>query len=231
MEIRRCFQSSFAFNSPRINIFLCDNVYQPTPTLEIPGVMGNCHYRLPAKTVLCATLTIIISLIVHVTTAILLRAYIFENDNTNQFPIVPRPAAMVIVNSTRYGLYDDDDWASLTPPGHGFVRHPGREEFYSVSLYHQMHCLNALRGLIADRSDLTFLRVGHANHCLNFLRQIILCDADTTLEPTTPTIVAGKNINVVTGIGVTHQCRDWAQVWKFAEDNYWEHQKSGKGGK
>lgn len=98
-------------------------------------------------------------------------------------------------------------------------------------MYHQFHCLNALRGLIKDRSELSALRVGHANHCLNFLRQILLCNADMTLEPTTPTVVQQHHINVVTGIGVTHQCRDWAQVREFAEGNYREYQrKEGKVG-
>ncbi|KAF9467899.1 hypothetical protein BDZ94DRAFT_1248012 [Collybia nuda] len=131
-----------------------------------------------------------------------------------------RSAAIVIVNSTRYGLYDDDEWASLTPEGQGFVRHPVHEEYFSISLYHQIHCLNALRGLIKDRSELSTLRVGHANHCLNFLRQILLCNADTTLEPTTQVVIQEKHVKVATGIGVTHQCRDWAQVREFAEGNY-----------
>ncbi|TFK40271.1 hypothetical protein BDQ12DRAFT_721729 [Crucibulum laeve] len=146
-----------------------------------------------------------------------------QSTHQRGFNIDVGPAAMNVVNSTRYSLHADEEWASLTPRGHGFVRHPDKEEYFSVSLYHQIHCLNALRNLIivAQDHNLTWLEVGHANHCLNYLRQMTLCNADTTLEPTTPKRATnGKIVNAVTGIGITHRCRDWSQVRQKVEENY-----------
>ena len=39
-----------------------------------------------------------------------------------QQALKPRSAALEVVDSDRYGMEDSNDWASITPPGHGFVK-------------------------------------------------------------------------------------------------------------
>lgn len=74
--------------------------------------------------------------------------------------------------------------------------------FAGVSIFHQIHCLQVLQlGLINGPSD-------HSGHCFNFLRQIILCSSDITFDP------AGTG-----GMGVTHLCRDWSQVYTYVTEN------------
>jgi hypothetical protein len=80
---------------------------------------------------------------------------------------------------------------------------------FGVSMFHQIHCLQMIRlALINGPND-------HSGHCLNFLRQAILCNSDTTLDPVYINgSMAGSN-----GLGVTHICRDWSQVYAYIEEN------------
>lgn len=87
-------------------------------------------------------------------------------------------------------------------------------------MFHQFHCLDALRHAVLALHDPDAVHTEgahagkHAQHCLNYLRQTILCAADTTLEPF---------VNPGIGIGVVHQCRDWTQVYEWAEANWEEY--------
>jgi len=69
-----------------------------------------------------------------------------------EFPISLPEVALVTAQSENYGLNMtfDTQWSNLTPKRTtGFVFHPRTKKFYSVALYHQIHCLNALRKYIA----------------------------------------------------------------------------------
>lgn len=58
-------------------------------------------------------------------------------------------------------------------------------------------------------------RGSHIGHCIEFLRQQIMCSADTALEHRR----ADGGETEVDGWGVTHQCRDWDAIWRWARDN------------
>lgn len=133
-----------------------------------------------------------------------------------------QPAALEVVDSDRYGMRDDNDWSSIIPLGHGFVRLGENRTFYAVSMYHQMHCLNSIRKLFNGRNASRASHDGdHALHCLTYLRQMVLCSADVTLEPAFSALnVDGRKTQAAYGTGVTHQCRDWVQVREFVEKNY-----------
>ncbi|KAG1811881.1 uncharacterized protein BJ212DRAFT_1373857 [Suillus subaureus] len=93
--------------------------------------------------------------------------------------------------------------------GHGFVRLGPNGRLFGVSMFHQIHCLQMIRlALINGPSD-------HSGHCLNFLRQAILCNSDTTLDPV---YIDGSMIGS-DGLGVTHICRDWSQVYAYIKEN------------
>ena len=90
-------------------------------------------------------------------------------------------------------------------------------------MFHQFHCLDALRHAVLAAHDPVAAQASsdgghaakHTHHCLNYLRQTILCAADVTLEPF---------VNPGIGLGVVHQCRDWTQVYEWAEANWVEYQ-------
>lgn len=125
-------------------------------------------------------------------------------------------------------------WDALISPAHGFVRvedpkryglKPGIDlaegggEGYALSVFHQIHCLSAVRKLLAmpspDNDDSLLERNHHIKHCLDYLRNQIMCSADTSLEHAR----VGGTDTEVDSWGVVHQCRDWTQVWEFARDH------------
>ena len=125
-------------------------------------------------------------------------------------------------------------WDALISPAHGFVRvekpedyglkpgitlDQGRGEGYALSVFHQIHCLSAIRKLLAmpppDNDDSLLERNHHIKHCLDYLRDQIMCSADTSLEHAR----VGGTGTEVDSWGVVHQCRDWTQVWEFARDH------------
>ncbi len=145
-------------------------------------------------------------------------------------PLRPRPAALTVEDSERYGLGDVEDWESIVPDGHGFVRLDGT--FYAVSMYHQMHCLMSFRHLVltsANNGTASSYAIMHGSHCLSYLRQMVLCQADITLEETFPArSTDGRKTHAASGVGVTHECRDWTEVREFATKNYVEWMEEDK---
>lgn len=137
----------------------------------------------------------------------------------------------MLEDSRHYSLNGPDtdaEWESVYPGrGLGFVRLGPNKRFFSLSLYHQMHCLDSLRRAILGQShhhgrspDAAKRDVEHSAHCLNYLRQTVLCAADLTLEPE---IIEGSS-DVGEGLAATHVCRDWSKVHKFVKKNWeeWE---------
>lgn len=157
-----------------------------------------------------------------------LKEYSYLGDNFP--PRIPRniqPAVMSILNgSDIYPLEDDRKWASVVPPGHGFVRMGSTGRPFAISMGHQLHCLNGIRfayiaardNIFSDPDEIT-ASFNHANHCFDLIRQSILCNADTTLVPT------GESGTPGTLYGTLHRCRDWTQVRSFMASN----QKHWKG--
>ncbi|KAJ6535094.1 hypothetical protein B0H19DRAFT_1184944 [Mycena capillaripes] len=129
-----------------------------------------------------------------------------------------RPAAMTFESpDTQYPLDDDRKWASIVANKRGFIRLGSAGAPISISLYHQLHCVNGIRFAYVATRDGLFkteeARAGsfaHVNHCFDLLRQSLLCKADTTLIP-----VGASNQTAV-----TRRCRDWAQVRAFVDENH-----------
>ncbi|KAK0447857.1 uncharacterized protein EV420DRAFT_862797 [Desarmillaria tabescens] len=114
---------------------------------------------------------------------------------------------------THYPLNDNDAWAVLLlPPDEGFIRLGPKGRPFALSMYHQLHCLNALRyahvaarlGLVAHPEDRDMY---HDNHCLNYIRQGLLCRADNSLPP------------INSSAATQYRCQDWTKVRNFVKQN------------
>ncbi|KAL8788075.1 MAG: hypothetical protein Q9195_007489 [Heterodermia aff. obscurata] len=111
-------------------------------------------------------------------------------------------------------------WRNIFPAEGGFFIHPTIAPTRSTfSVFHQLHCLNGLRGgywanhhaalhghRLKDEDLPVDIQESHMRHCIDLLRQALMCHGDTTLE------VVDEAINGVHGFRVEHQCKDWAQL-------------------
>jgi hypothetical protein len=88
---------------------------------------------------------------------------------------------MAFEDSVHYQMNTEEgraEWASLTP-GNGLVylgEQPGHP--FSISMFHQLRCLNIIREDIVGAGRNAAL----SRHCLNYLRQMIMCRGDAQLE-------------------------------------------------
>lgn len=126
-------------------------------------------------------------------------------------------------------------WMDLFPKGKGyvsmssiksvgpvadFVQHQSSDGTgrFCIAAFHQLHCLYLIYEDFYAALDGTLTEPGmHFSHCLDYLRESIMCSADTTLEPFKGKFDAGGGGNGVDGTGSVHQCRDFVQVYEWAE--------------
>ncbi|KZV61847.1 hypothetical protein PENSPDRAFT_693021 [Peniophora sp. CONT] len=151
-------------------------------------------------------------------------------DKPQELPVHIPKAAMNIEwpDDELYGIYQDDEWASVFPKSNGWVALGPERELFVVSMFHQMHCLDALRyGYAAAKHGyLQYPGNGtgvehHVNHCLVYLREIILCGADTTLEyGELAKDDTGKVMHGASGLDVMHQCKDWTAIRAALDENF-----------
>ncbi|KAJ7776911.1 hypothetical protein DFH07DRAFT_798177 [Mycena maculata] len=125
------------------------------------------------------------------------------------------------VPDTQYPMDDHHKWASIVPEKRGFIRLGPDGHPFSIALYHQLHCVNALRFTYVTAREGLFKTeeqrsgaFGHANHCLDVLRHSVLCKTDTTLLP------AGSSREA----SVARRCRNSTQVLEYVHKNqaFWE---------
>ncbi|KAK7955325.1 hypothetical protein PG988_016019 [Apiospora saccharicola] len=85
----------------------------------------------------------------------------------------------------------------------------GTHSVYQVSLFHTLHCLEALKfaldGTAADHGITEDLARTHAPHCIDWIRQEIMCSADITLD------------SILDEYKTPHQCRDFDRIWEWTE--------------
>ena len=114
---------------------------------------------------------------------------------------------MLTTGRPHYSLLADDDWGTLFPPGgNGFVDIGPTNRTFSVSMVHQLHCLDVIRvSFVTNRTG----AYEHVEHCLRYMRQPVLCHAATTLEADEPMRVNGVWEHAADGLGSVHRCRDW----------------------
>lgn len=137
------------------------------------------------------------------------------------WPIEQRPVLGAFDNSNRYHLSSPEgvaEWSSLVPPDGGVIYLGEKGEPFTVSMIHQLHCLNIVRDHLVreDRVETAPL----ARHCLNYIRQVVMCRADMQLEP----FRSSKHDKGPVDLTGIYQCRDWEAVYNEIEGN----QKGGR---
>ncbi|PYI07695.1 hypothetical protein BO78DRAFT_428817 [Aspergillus sclerotiicarbonarius CBS 121057] len=120
-------------------------------------------------------------------------------------------------------------------PNHGFIsitEHPNtnpqtqpQTQFFGISMFHQLHCLDMIRDSINStmqsgseghpHADHTrSYRDMHVGHCLDYLVQAIICAADDTIERgEEEEMQDGKKVKLIEGVGVVHRCRESGYIW------------------
>ncbi|OJD32548.1 uncharacterized protein BKCO1_37000176 [Diplodia corticola] len=178
-----------------------------------------------------------------------------------EFPRVPR----VFWNDSSYGPEVDvsklskterqsilDNWGKLIPDGEGFLPiedptqatlppplqkdEPSDPYYYAVSVFHQIHCLDAILRMFLQAhgggSDTDHASrskpdahsshaedTAHAMHCFDYIRQSIMCCGDTALEGADPYIIAEGRDTLrygTFGVGSTHMCKDYGAIYAYA---------------
>ena len=96
----------------------------------------------------------------------------------------------------------------------------GRESF-NVAVFHQLHCLRSIAGLIEELlaspgvPTIRASRRKHVEHCVEYLRLSLRCCGDTTLEG------QGKTVQPpgIDGLGSWHMCRDFESISAWATEH------------
>ncbi|KIM98361.1 hypothetical protein OIDMADRAFT_43379 [Oidiodendron maius Zn] len=150
----------------------------------------------------------------------------------------------------------DAAWNSLIPSGRGFVLVEDPEKYhlkpglptevgpdrYSVSMFHQLHCLGILRESYYSALHSTKPKIfgedklsgellkhahsEHVGHCFDYLRQAIMCAADLSLEWAGQT-ASGTPLATVDGWGIPHKCRSWDQAFEWTLEHRAPHNYTG----
>ncbi|KAL4253856.1 ustYa family protein [Abortiporus biennis] len=122
---------------------------------------------------------------------------------------------MVVEPTYRYKIESEAgirDWQNLLPQGGGFIRLGPNNRTFSVSMIHQLRCVELLRSTLVKSRGPDTEEDPVVRHCLNYLRQMALCRSGRWLESAqTPTSLDWAGV---------HQCRDWKTVFDKMEENY-----------
>ncbi|KAI0700815.1 hypothetical protein C8T65DRAFT_580005 [Cerioporus squamosus] len=114
---------------------------------------------------------------------------------------------------TRYTLDSGAQWAPLFPEG-GIVYLGPAHTPYTVSMMHQLRCLDVVRDQLTR--PLRDRDAEPTRHCLNYLRQMVTCRGDLQIDP----YQYAHKINAVHPHAI-RRCKDWNAVYEQA----WENQR------
>ena len=124
----------------------------------------------------------------------------------------PVSAFITPENVRHYGIAEpeaDDEWNALTP-NNGIIYLGPEKRPFTISMFHQIRCLDIIRKSIRDRAYKRPSKLD--NHCLNYLRQMILCSSATELD-----LFSGLNGRIP--LYSMRTCNDWSAVYREVESN------------
>ncbi|CDO69746.1 hypothetical protein BN946_scf184697.g18 [Trametes cinnabarina] len=158
----------------------------------------------------------IVVLAINATFKIVARAAVWRAqrraDEGSLWNVDRKEVALEIDSWTRYKLDSAEEWSRLFPGGG--VIHLGSERMpYTVSMMHQLRCLDVVRDQLnrpkSERSEQP------TRHCLNYLRQSLYCRGDLQLDP----YQYPHKVNALHPHAV-RRCKDWRAVY----EKVWENQ-------
>lgn len=133
----------------------------------------------------------------------------------------------VLEESLRFSTTRENaaNWQAILPGDVGYIRLGPSHRVFAISMFHQLHCLVQLAGLLANTNpDLRKSKAlpnwedmnhsGHVQHCFNYVRQNILCAADETEED------GGwmcRNFETVRTDGRKRRCKEWSKGYEAVE--------------
>ena len=147
------------------------------------------------------------------------KAYV-GSDHPRTWDIGYLPPVRMNIEPTKHyqlsGHNADAEWAALAPQN-GIIHLGPHRQPYSISLFHQLRCLDIIRRdmIVVDSEDTTGSKL--SRHCLNYMRQMVLCRADLALDP-----VLGRGLEARVRPD-TNQCVDWRRVYEELEKNQREY--------
>jgi len=106
----------------------------------------------------------------------------------------------------------DAQWTAQYP-NDGIVYLGEHRQPFTISMYHEIRCIDILRIEIMQMrgSNDTILPGALALHCLGYLRQMVMCRADLNGETVYQLPVGARP--------GTYRCNDWTKVYDAAEEN------------
>lgn len=116
-------------------------------------------------------------------------------------------------NSVHYSTNTQDsaDYALLLPSGGHVVRLGDQLTPHTVSMFHQLRCLDVIRQ--SYMFPLTNDTSTTATHCLNYIRQRLLCKPTKRIE-------SARHPEGTTSKDYDALCSDWTALYDAAEQNY-----------
>ncbi|KAI0722491.1 hypothetical protein C8Q76DRAFT_691264 [Earliella scabrosa] len=170
--------------------------------------------------IVCWNVLVLSSYLVFRDTASSEHQYSYVGDDfPEHWPLPPaNPVALVVEDPIHLPITGPDareEWASYTPKGFGYLRLGPEHRAFTITMFHEYHCLRLFRFALAG--DTRPRTRSHFAHCLNYIRQMVLCAPDLTLEPYD---ALERNFDVERS-GATHVCEDWNQVYDEMSKN-WE---------
>ncbi|EIM80336.1 uncharacterized protein STEHIDRAFT_162755 [Stereum hirsutum FP-91666 SS1] len=138
--------------------------------------------------------------------------------------------SMFVEDTTHYQLessvvgdgFDSDAEWDLLVPGDGLVYLGDNKRPFSVTVFHQLRCLNIIRKhlVLVARHELSGPREDRSRtlttHCANYLRQMALCHADLDLD----TAVGKPEVSVMPDV---YECHDWSRFYEKVERNQYQY--------
>ncbi|EJC99622.1 uncharacterized protein FOMMEDRAFT_92757 [Fomitiporia mediterranea MF3/22] len=122
---------------------------------------------------------------------------------------------MIIEDSHHYKLdseIGEEEWSLMLPPNQGIIYLSRQDERFTISLFHQIRCLDNIRSALVSAAKQGARPDAVTRHCLNYIRQMILCRADLHLEsmadPNGPVEWMGERT-----------CKDWQTVYAIVAAN------------
>ncbi|KAF9077052.1 hypothetical protein BDP27DRAFT_1357793 [Rhodocollybia butyracea] len=112
------------------------------------------------------------------------------------------------------GPIADAEWAQLFP-GDGMIHLGEHGRPFSLSLFHQLRCLDIVRRETermgnTQKGGGEFTPTTLVAHCVNYVRQMVLCRGNRFLDP----VVGVPTLHV---LHERTRCRDWEKVYSEVE--------------